>query len=522
MFWPKLPSIAKLMSKSLLKVILETSSEGHMPKILLVANQLSLQATLKEVCESLGFHLEVVESSDEFFLCSRERGPFDSAIFDFDMDLERSPGWTMNLLTELKELTPHSQCLVLASQHTSSVRSAILAVKNGALDYLEKPINDRELVKLLKVTIPSDQNSDENNPFESDLKFSEGRKMIGDSSSIRHVFELIQKLAKVNTSVLIRGESGTGKELVARALHFNSNRKKGPFVAVNCGAIPENLIESELFGHEKGTFTGADRRKIGKFQFAAGGTIFLDEIGDITPQMQVKLLRVLQEKKFTPVGSNQELKADVRIISATNRHLEEMIKQNGFREDLFYRLNVLPINLPPLRDRRDDIAALTQMMIAKFNHIHQRQIKGLEPVALQALNAYSWPGNIRELENVVEHAFIIETNKTIHLKALPEAIQACAPIQYFEASPDQGEIDPTTAPLAFDKRSPSEPNGIITDFSDLKYPVLKERFEREFIIRALKAYQGRINHTAEQTLMTKVTLLRKLEKYGINPRDFRT
>ena len=198
------------------------------------------------------------------------------------------------------------------------------------------------------------------------LAFDEGRKMIGDSSSIQKVFNVINKLAKVETSVLVRGESGTGKELVARAIHFNSHRKKGPFVAVNCAAIPENLIESELFGHEKGAFTGADRRKIGKFQFADGGTIFLDEIGDISQQMQVKLLRVLQEKQFVPVGANGEIKADVRIIAATNKPLEKMIKTEAFRSDLFYRLNVMPINLPSLRDRKEDIPPLADFMLNKF------------------------------------------------------------------------------------------------------------------------------------------------------------
>src|SRR5690606_26402989 len=214
------------------------------------------------------------------------------------------------------------------------------------------------------------------------------------------------------------------KELVARAIHYNSHRKKGPFVAVNCAAIPENLIESELFGHEKGAFTGADRRKVGKFQFAEGGTIFLDEIGDISPQMQVKLLRVLQEKRFSPVGSNQELNADVRVIAATNRPLEKMIEDESFRSDLFYRLNVMPIKLPPLRDRREDIIPLAEYMIRKFNKAHSRSIKGFDKKALNALRLYAWAGNIRELENVIEHAFIIESSDTIHSEALPDHIQA--------------------------------------------------------------------------------------------------
>ena len=343
------------------------------------------------------------------------------------------------------------------------------------------------------------------------IQFDQGKSMIGESPSIQKVFDLIHKLAKVETSVLIRGESGTGKELVAQALHYNSRRNKGPFVAVNCGAIPENLIESELFGHERGAFTSADKRKMGKFQYAAGGTIFLDEIGDISLPMQVKLLRVLQEKKFTPVGSNQELDADVRIISATNRNLEKQIQEERFRPDLFYRINVLPIQLPPLRERREDIKRLVDYMIDKFNIIHHKSIKGIDRDALALMRMYRWPGNIRELENVIEHAFIMEPSDRIGVCSLPQYIQA---------------VDPSSAAANLrdsltDTASPAAGGSLIPDISDLNYPVLKERFEKEFIQRALLAFNGRINQTAENTQMTKVTLMRKLEKYGINPREFR-
>src|SRR5690606_31587857 len=345
------------------------------------------------------------------------------------------------------------------------------------------------------------------------LEFSVGRDMIGASTSIRKVFDVIYKLSKVDTSVLIRGESGTGKELVAQALHYNSHRKKGPFVAVNCAAIPENLIESELFGHERGSFTGADKKKIGKFQYAAGGTIFLDEIGDMGQHMQVKFLRVLQEKQFTPVGANKEVESDVRIIAATNRPLEKMIANESFRSDLFYRLNVLPIKLPPLRDRREDIASLTDFMIKKFNRIHGRNVKSIEKDALSSLRMYAWPGNIRELENVIEHAFIVSPDcERIDIASLPEHVQTMGR----PGVADDGEHE-SIEEIA---NRVSESDGFMPDFSDLNYPALKERFEKEFIIRALKAFNGRINQTALHTQMTKVTLLRKLEKYGINPKEF--
>jgi transcriptional regulator with PAS, ATPase and Fis domain len=319
------------------------------------------------------------------------------------------------------------------------------------------------------------------------------------------VFQVIYKLSKVDTSVLIRGESGTGKELVARALHYNSHRKRGPFVAVNCAAIPEYLIESELFGHEKGAFTGADKKKMGKFQYAQGGTLFLDEIGDISPSMQVKLLRVLQDKTFTSVGGLQEIKMEVRIIAATNRPLETMIENSQFRADLFYRLNVLPILLPPLRERIEDLPHLIQYMIHKYNALHRRQITHLDSQAFARLHAYHWPGNIRELENMIEHAFIMEPSAVITLASLPtHMLSARAPKLAVERSIPQSASLLTHPDLSL----------------DLNYPVLKERFEKDFLIRALRTFSGKINQTAMHTKMTKLTLLRKLDKYGINPKDF--
>jgi transcriptional regulator with PAS, ATPase and Fis domain len=294
---------------------------------------------------------------------------------------------------------------------------------------------------------------------------------------------------------LIRGENGTGKELVARAIHFNSPRKAGSFVAINCGAIPENLMESELFGHEKGAFTGAVERKIGKFQMANNGTLFLDEIGELRPDMQVKLLRVLQEKKFTPVGSNREVKTTTRIIAATNRNLEKMMADGTFREDLFYRLNVMPIFLPPLRDRTDDIEALAQHFIKKFARQHGRVINDIAPDALEMLKAYRWPGNIRELENVIERSFIVENSSNITMDSLPESLKL-APKETSEKTASVGY----SGPLDFD--------------------AFKEEMEKEFIMSALKANHGRINQTVAQANIPKNTLLRKIRKYGINVKDF--
>jgi transcriptional regulator with PAS, ATPase and Fis domain len=314
---------------------------------------------------------------------------------------------------------------------------------------------------------------------------------IGESQKMKSIFALIHRVSQVNTSVLIRGENGTGKELVARAIHYNSPRKNKKFVAVNCGAIPESLAESEFFGHEKGAFTGADQRKIGKFQFAEGGTLFLDEVGDISLPMQVKLLRVLQEKSFTPVGSNREIKSDVRIISATNKPIDKLIAEGKFREDLFYRLNVIQITLPPLRDRLEDMPHLVAYFVQKFNRIQGTRILGADEQCMRKLKEYSWPGNIRELENTIERAFVLETGSYLTKDSLPE--------HFLQNETEKSGTD--SGPLG-------------------NYHNQKENFEREFILNALKQFGGRINQTAHHAGIPKNTLLRKIKKYGINPRQF--
>jgi transcriptional regulator with PAS, ATPase and Fis domain len=302
--------------------------------------------------------------------------------------------------------------------------------------------------------------------------------------------------------VLIRGENGTGKELVAKAIHYNSPRKAGPFVAINCGAIPENLMESELFGHEKGAFTGAIERKIGKFQVANQGTLFLDEIGELKPEMQVKLLRALQEKKFIPVGGTREVKTNARIIAATNRNLEKMIQDGQFREDLFYRLNVLPIFLPPLRERKEDIELLVINLIKKFQKQHpQSPVKAMSAEALKLVKSYDWPGNIRELENAIERAFIIETSSEIQVSSLPQAL--------LDAVAQSNLRGP--GPLQVGARQSG---------GDFDFEKFKEQAEKDFIISALKANHGRINQTVANANIPKNTLLRKIKKYGINVKDY--
>lgn len=411
------------------------------------------------------------------------------------MDVKMPEMNGIEALSAIKEHDPRT-FVVLMTAH-SNLHDAVLAIKEGAYDYVEKPVQPQLLAEIVRKSLDARDLVSSlalSNPvFDDDIESD----FVGGSSKMKEVFNLIYRLCKVDTTVLVRGENGTGKELVARAIHFNSPRKSGSFVAINCGAIPESLMESELFGHEKGAFTGAVERKIGKFQMANNGTLFLDEIGELKPDMQVKLLRILQERKFTPVGGTREVKTTTRIIAATNRNLEKMMTEGTFREDLFYRLNVMPIFLPPLRERTDDIGALIQNFIKKFSKQHDRVINGIDPEALELLKAYRWPGNIRELENVIERAFIVENSNNITLESLPDAIRA-TPKESSGKRPTVGY----SGPLDFD--------------------AFKEGMEKEFIVNALKANNGRINQTVAQANIPKNTLLRKIRKYGINVKDFAT
>lgn len=387
----------------------------------------------------------------------------------------------------------------------ANVGDAVKAIQNGAFDYIEKPvepnkletlirkaIDARHLVEKIAMSRPSEAHSDD--PLD---------RFIGQSKPMSKVYDLVRRLAHVNTSVLIRGENGTGKELVAQAIHFNSPRKSKAFVAVNCGAIPSELLESEFFGHEKGAFTGALQRKIGKFQHASGGTLFLDEIGDLPLPMQVKLLRALQEQKITPIGSNREFQVDVRIIAATNQNLETMMANGNFRSDLYYRLNVMPVYLPPLRDRKEDIPALIEHFVSKFNQKHNRQITGASKECLEKVCQYEWPGNIRELENAIEHAFIFEQNQELSFSSFPE------PIQDSVLDSEEGW-----------KVSPNIERPQIKSGMPLDYKEYKDEFEKNFIVEALKTYHGRINMTCDKANIPKNTLLRKIRKYKINPKDY--
>ena len=402
------------------------------------------------------------------------------------------------------------KCLCVMLTAYADIKDAVYAIKNGAFDYIEKPLDMQSLEKILGHARKAHDLIKEIAHSAPQLYFKTNSTMIGGCSEITKVYKLIQKLAKVDSPALIQGESGTGKELVARAIHHNSKRKNKPFVAINCGAIPDNLIESELFGFEKGSFTGAHQNKVGKFQYAHEGTIFLDEIGDISKQMQVKLLRVLQEKSYTPLGSNKETKIDVRIIAASNKKIETLVQEEKFRLDLFYRINILPIELPPLRERKEDIPDLVNHLIEKFNKVFDHHIKGATEDCLNYLKEYSWPGNIRELSNVIERCFILEESEMI----LTETIKKNLNFDFIKTKSRAEEIK---------EEPPKELNNSEEGqgkYDDLDFQTMKENFEKDFIIKALQANSGKINKTASKTKMPKVTLLRKIAKYALNPKNY--
>ncbi len=476
-------------------------------RVLVVDDDNALRMTVSSAFQERNYQVDQASDGEE--AVNKVMGTkYDLVLLDVNMP-------RMSGLEALKQIKAYDNSIIAVILTAySNVKDAVEAVRQGAYNYLEKPIKGEDLVALVDRALKAHsivKTISLSSP--AMLNAGENKDLIGSSNEMKRIFTLIDKLARVDTSVLIRGESGTGKELVASAIHMNGPRKDERFVAVNCSAIPENLIESEFFGHEKGAFTGADGRKIGKFQYADGGTLFLDEIGDISATLQVKLLRALQEQRFTPVGSNREVEVSVRIVAATNRNLEEMIKRGEFREDLFYRLNVLPIFLPPLRERKDDIGALLTHFLDKFNATYGNKIRGVSDEAKELLMKYNWPGNIRELENVMEHAFVIESGESITAPSLPDSIRGLSR----SVSKSAVAIDNVAAAGAEPQKDGLSFN---INLQNLDFQSQKEEFEKHFIISALKVFNGRINQTALHANIPKKTLLRKLEKYGLSAKDY--
>lgn len=374
--------------------------------------------------EKEGYEVETARNG-EVAVKMVENDDFDVVITDINMP--RSNG--IDVLNAVNHFRPTTPVIMMTGY--ASAETAVETMKKGAYDYITKPFNMEDFKLIIRNASEKKHLTQENRHLKSALKDKyQFDNIIGKNAGMKKVFDYIEKVSNSNATVLIGGESGTGKELVAKALHYNSTRKNYPFISINCGAMPENLLESELFGHEKGAFTSADSKKIGLMEVANKGTFFLDEVYEAPLSIQVKLLRVLQEREMTPVGGTKPIKVDLRIVAATNRDLVEGVKDKSFREDLYYRLKVITIDLPPLRKRKEDIPLLVQHFISKYNEQHERdhKIQGIEPDAMKCLENYDWPGNIRELENTIERAVVLETKEMISISSLPEEIfQAPSP-----------------------------------------------------------------------------------------------
>ncbi len=439
---------------------------------------------LVELLTSNGHEVVAVADGQDAMVAFGEDN-FDLVVTDLRMP--RVDG--LELLKYLKEECPDVVVIMITGYGT--VDSAVNAMKLGAFDYITKPLKD-DLVRLTVARALSYARLKEENIILRDSlkeKYDFG-KMIGYSDCIRRVFETIEKVSSTDSTVVIYGESGTGKELVARAIHFNSNRKNFPLVPVNCGAIPEDLLESELFGHEKGAFTGAIRNRVGRFELAQGGTIFLDEIGDMSPSLQVKVLRVIQEKQFERIGGVKTMNADVRIIAATHQNLEKAVQEKRFREDLFYRINVIPVHLPPLRQRGADIPIMANHFLQKFNKLKNKNINMITPGAMDHFMLYPWPGNVRELENLIEMLVVMKEDGDVGVDDLPPKIR----------NHRGGEE-------VFDNiEMPDE--GVC--FNDMV-----SQFEKGLLVKALKKSGGIKNRAAKYLNLNRTTLVEKLKRFNM-------
>ncbi len=401
------------------------------PNVLVVEDEELMRSILRQLLENVGYRVLTADSAENALeIFSGE----DVAVTLTDIKMAGMDG--LELLDHIK--TIDAEAIVIIMTAYSSVDSAIAALRKGAYDYVTKPFVNEDLLQTVGNAIRTKELFKENRNLRRELdKHYSFSEIIGTSEALQSVFRIVEKVADTNASVLIEGESGTGKELIARAIHYKSRRAAKPFLAVNCGALPESILESELFGHTKGSFTGATGDKKGLFRSADGGTLLLDEIGEMPPALQVKLLRALQEHEVTPVGASLSVKFDARIVAATNKNLETEVAENHFREDLFYRLNVIEINLPPLRTRREDIPLLAKHFAAKFAKEQNTTEKIITREAMSALLNYEWRGNVRELENAIERAFIL-SNDEIELENLPPKIKSGAGGNSYEIRDPEG------------------------------------------------------------------------------------
>lgn len=451
-----------------------------MGKLLIVDDDQNLLDLLQMRLESEG-HEVIATAREEEAIEAAKNHIFDLSIVD--LQLAHLNG--ISLMKDLHLIQPEMPVIILTGY--GSIESAVEAMRKGAFNYLTKPFEPEDL--LLQV-----ERALENRRLASEVKRLEGlleerygfNHIVARSEKMKRVLEMVSQIARTDSTVYIHGESGTGKELIAKAIHLGSDRKSKPFVAINCAALPEPLLESKLFGHEKGAFTGAVRSSKGLFAQAHEGTIFLDEIGDMSLTIQAKLLRVLQERQFYPVGSEMLVEVDVRVLIATNKNLEDQVKQGLFREDLFYRIHVIPIYLPPLRERKEDIPLLVEHFLKKFNQQMKKEVRGLTPEAMQKLMLYDWPGNIRELENVIEFAMALTQNELISENLI---------LQTKEKAISQEPLKPLKE--------------------------AKEAYEKTYLINLLQICQGNVSQAARMAGKYRADFYDLLKKHGLKSEDFK-
>ena len=459
------------------------------PRILIVEDEKGIQLALRGLLRRDGYEVELADDGE---MAQRKLADTTYDLILTDLSLGRGPTG-MDVLRASKQHRAETAVVMITAHGSEKI--AVEAMQEGAEDYVPKPFDNEELRVVVSRALERTRLQREHRMLlervEREYSFE---NLIGSGPAMRQIFEMIQKVAETDLSVLVRGDSGTGKELVAQALHQRSPRKSRPFVAVNCAAISRELIESELFGHEKGAFTGADARRVGKFEAANEGTIFLDEIGDMAPETQAKVLRVLQERAFERVGGNAPIEVDVRVVAATHRDLEAEVKEGRFREDLYYRLKVVEVTLPPLRDRAEDIPALVERFLSQVAERLGRDKKSIDPDALASLVRHPWRGNVRELRNTIERAAVLSSGETIGV--------------------DDLDLD----------EPGSDPGGdaaisLGMSFRDAKKQMV-EGFERQYLIRALREHDGNVSRTAESIGMVRQSLQQKIRELDLRSDDW--
>jgi DNA-binding NtrC family response regulator len=450
--------------------------------VLIVDDEVGTRESVKMILKH-DYEVFLAKNAEEAFLQIKEHSP-DVVLLDIILpDIDG-----LKVLEKIKESDP--DMIVIMITATKTIKTAVEAMKLGAYDYVTKPFDIDELRLIISRSLSTQALEKEVKYLRKEIDKSFGiGNIIGKSKAMENIFKVVRQIADSKSTVLIMGESGTGKELISRAIHYNSNRKNFPFVTINCAAIPETLIESELFGHERGAFTNAIEKKLGRFEIAQHGTLFLDEIGELSLSTQAKILRFLEGKEFNRVGGSKTIKVEVRLITATNRDLNQLLKKGEFREDLYYRINVVPIVIPPLRERKEDIPMLLEHFIKKFNAENNKNLKGVSKEALELMMNYDWPGNIRELENLIERIIALTSNEYIQHNELPFSLINIPKINGLKESVLNGKVSFLEA---------------------------EEEFEKGIILDALKKANYVQSHAAEMLRISRRILKYKMEKLGIN------